>query len=597
MEKQFIRNFCIIAHIDHGKSTLADRILEFTGAVNKREFKEQFLDDMDLERERGITIKASCVTLKYKSQDQNTYTLNLIDTPGHVDFSYEVTKSLKACEGAILLVDASQGIEAQTIANFYLALENNLEIIPVINKIDLPNADIERTKHQLTEILGFKESEIILASAKEGRGTKEILEAVVKKIPPPQGEVSQPLRALIFDSTYDTFKGVILFIRVKEGMIKKGMKIMFMRKGREYEVQELGILTPKFLEKESLSVGEVGYLCCNIKDPSQITVGDTITSFKDPAPKALEGYQQMQPVVFCGIFPQNPKDFFHLREAIQKLRLSDPSFVYEPDNSVTWGPGFRCGFLGLLHMEIIQERLEREFGLNLILTTPNVVYLVKDKKGNEIKVENPLKFPDPSQIAQVLEPFIKVKILTPLEYLERVMELSKQKRGVFKKMDYLGKDRISVEFEMPLNEVIVDFYDKLKSVTKGYGSLDYEFIGYRPSEIVKLDILINNKPCEAFSFLVHKSSAYQKAKNIVEKLKKLIPRQQFVINIQAAIGSRIIASEKIPALRKNVTAKCYGGDITRKMKLWEKQKEGKKKLKQFGKVQIPQEAFLEILKI
>ncbi len=597
MEKKFIRNFCIVAHIDHGKSTLADRILEFTGAVNKREFKEQFLDDMDLERERGITIKASCITLEYKAEDKNTYVLNLIDTPGHVDFSYEVTKSLKACEGAILLVDASQGIEAQTIANFYLALENNLEIIPVINKIDLPNVEVERTKKQLIEALGFKESEIILASAKEGMGTKEILEAVVERIPPPSGEEEQPLRALIFDSTYDTFKGVILFIRIKEGMIKKGMKIVFIRKGGEYEIQELGILTPKFLEKKELLTGQVGYVCCNIKDPSQITIGDTITSSKNPAPEPLEGYKQMQPMVFCGIFPQNSKDFFHLKEAIEKLRLNDPSFAYEPDNSITWGPGFRCGFLGLLHMEIIQERLEREFGLNLILTTPSVVYIVKDKKGQEIKVENPTKMPHYSQIAQILEPFVKVKILTPLEYLERVMELSKHRRGIFKKMDYLGKDRIAIEFEIPLNEVIVDFYDKLKSTTRGYGSLDYEFIGYRESEIVKLDILINGKVCDAFSFLVHKDFAYQKARNIVEKLKKLIPRQQFVINIQAAIGSKIIASEKIPALKKDVTAKCYGGDITRKMKLWEKQKEGKKKLKQFGKVQIPQEAFLEILKI
>ncbi len=592
MEEKAIRNFCIIAHIDHGKSTLADRILEITKVVDREKMREQILDSMELERERGITIKAKAVRLHFRG-----YTLNLIDTPGHVDFSYEVAKSLKACEGAILLVDASQGVEAQTVANFYLALENDLKILPVINKIDLPNADIERTKNQLCEIFGFKPQEISFVSAKDGRGVEELMERIINEIPPPQGDSNKALKAILFDSSYDTFKGVILFVRVFDGKVRVGDNILLMHKGINYEVEEVGVFTPQPVKKDELGCGEVGYITCNIKNPRDVDVGDTITLKDNPTSFPFKGYRRIPPMVFCGIFPTAPKDYPLLRDAIEKLHLSDPSFVYEPDTLGSLGSGFRCGFLGLLHMEIVQERLEREFGLDLLLTSPNVRYKVKKKNGEEIDVESPHKLPDFSLIEEVKEPFVKATIITPLECMEPICELSKSKRGNFVRMDYLGKDRLSIVFELPLAEIIVDFYDKIKSISRGYASLDYEFIGYRKTDIVKIDILFNRKPMEIFSFLVHKDKAYFKAREAVRKLKELIPRQMFEVNIQAAVGAKIIASERIPPLRKNVTAKCYGGDITRKRKLWEKQKEGKKKLKQIGKVSIPKEAFLEILKM
>ncbi len=590
-ERERIRNFCIIAHIDHGKSTLADRILELTKAIGKEKMREQFLDSMELERERGITIKAKAVRLNF-----GDYILNLIDTPGHVDFSYEVAKSLKATEGAILLVDATQGVEAQTVANFYLALEGDLRILPVINKIDLPQADIERTSSQLKEIFGFKEEEISLVSAKEGRGVKELLERMIKEIPSPSGNFQGPLKAFVFDSTYDVYKGVILFVRVFDGEIRAGDEIVLLQSKRNYKVEELGVFTPQPVKKEILSSGEVGYLCCHIKHPQEVNIPDTITSCNSLVTPLL-GYKRMPPMVFCGIFPNFPKDYELLRQALEKLHLQDPSFSYEPDNLGSLGYGFRCGFLGLLHMEITEERLEREFGLNLIITSPNVKYRVKAKDGKIFDVETPHRLPPSHSIEEIEEPFVKVSILTPLDSMESICELAKSRRGDFVKMDYLGKDRLNIIFELPLSEIIVDFYDKIKSVTRGYGSLDYEFIGYKKTEIVKVDILFNRDIVEAFSFLTHKDKAYEKAKEAVLKLKKIIPRQIFEVNIQAAIGSKIIASQRIPPLRKNVTAKCYGGDITRKRKLWEKQKEGKKKLKQIGKVSVPKEAFLEILRM
>jgi len=591
-----IRNFCIIAHIDHGKSTLADRFLEITHTIDRRKMQAQILDSMELEKERGITIKAKAVRLTYSYQGKD-YILNLIDTPGHVDFTYEVAKSLKACEGAILLVDASQGIEAQTVANFYLALENDLKIIPVINKIDLPNADIERTLGQLEEVFGFKREEVSLVSAKEGKGVEEVLKRVIQEIPAPKGDLNAPLKAILFDSTYDPYKGVILFSRIFEGKVSLNDKILFMHKGKTYQVEEVGIFLPKRKKKESLLCGEVGYICCNIKDPQEIDMGDTVTLADSPTTHPFEGYKKIPPMVFCGIFPSSPKDYPLLREAIEKLKLTDPSFTYEPDNLASHGYGFRCGFLGLLHMEIVQERLEREYGLDLIITSPNVRYKVRKKNGEIIDVESPHQFPDPSLIEEILEPYVKATLIIPPESVEPICDLAKSRRGKFLRMDYLGKDRCSYVFELPLGEIVVDFYDKLKSLTKGYGSLDYEFIGYRKTEIVKIDIFFNRKKIEAFSLLVHKQKAESKARKVVEKLKELIPRQMFEVNIQAGLGSRIVASERIPPLRKNVTAKCYGGDITRKRKLWEKQKKGKKKMKQLGNVNIPQEAFLEIVKM
>ncbi|MDD4183159.1 MAG: translation elongation factor 4 [Candidatus Omnitrophica bacterium] len=591
-----IRNFCIIAHIDHGKSTLADRFLEITGAIDKRKFENQMLDSMELERERGITIKAKAVRLKF-THNGNNYILNLIDTPGHVDFTYEVAKSLKACEGAILLVDASQGVEAQTVANFYLALEANLKIIPVVNKIDLPNADVERTLGQLNDVFGFKREEVSLVSAKAGKGIDGVLARVIEEFSAPQTITNAPLKAILFDSSFDAYRGVILFVRVFDGQISAGDNILLMRAKKTYKVEEVGIFLPSMEKKESLSSGEVGYICCGIRDPHEVEMGDTVTMANNPASQPFEGYKKIPPMVFCGIFPSQPKNYPVLREAIEKLRLSDSSFVYEPDNLGSLGYGFRCGFLGLLHIEIVQERLEREYNLDLILTSPSVMYKVRTMTKEMIDVQSPHQLPDPSSIDETYEPFVKASIIAPIDEMDAICDLAKSRRGTFVKMDYLGKDRLSIVFELPLGEIIIDFYDKIKSITKGYASLDYEFIEYRKTEIIKIDILFNKKQVEAFSILVHKEKAEARARMVVEKLKELIPRQMFEISIQAAVGSKIIASERVSALKKNVTAKCYGGDITRKRKLWEKQKEGKKKLKQMGNINVPQEAFLEVLKM
>ena len=595
--KEKIRNFCIIAHIDHGKSTLADRFLEMAGAMTSRKKQEQMMDSMELEQERGITIKAKAVRLNISSQGED-YILNLIDTPGHVDFSYEVAKSLKGAEGAILLVDASQGIEAQTVANFHLALDDDLIIIPVLNKIDLPGADIERSSKQLLDVFGFKREEISLISAKDGKGVKELLKRVIEEISAPRGDISKSLKAVLFDSSYDSYKGVILFLRIFDGKVSLGDEILLMHQNKRYRVEEVGVFVPEPQKRESLCCGEVGYICCNIKDPQDIDVGDTITSASSPTSEAFEGYKKMSPMVFCGIFPSSPKDYPALRTAIEKLKLSDPSFIYEPDNLGTLGYGFRCGFLGLLHMEIVQERLEREHNLDLVLTSPNVKYLLKktgDEKAEYIEV--PHQFPELSLIEEVSEPFVKATIVTPVEGMDSICDLAKSKRGEFVKLDYLGTDRLALIFNLPLAEIVIDFYDNIKSLTKGYASFDYEFTGYKKTEITKIDILFNQKKAEAFSILVHKDKAEAKARTVVEKLKILIPRQMYEVKIQAAIGAKIIASEKVTALKKNVTAKCYGGDISRKRKLWEKQKKGKKKTKQFGNINIPPNAFLEVLKM
>ncbi len=598
MDRNLIRNFCIIAHIDHGKSTLADRILEITGAINKRHDQEQLLDDMDLERERGITIKASVVTLNYQARDKNGYVLNLIDTPGHVDFTYEVSKSLAACEGCILVVDAAQGIEAQTVANFYLAKENKLAIIPVINKIDLPNSDISRVKEQLVNMFDFKEDEILLCSAKLGEGVEDILERVVYGIPTPSGKDEDSLACLIFDSRFDTFKGVVIFVRVVQGRVSVGDKIKFMQQGGTHKIEELGVMKNlKPTRVESLSAGEVGYIIANIRNPEQVIIGDTITSLEKPADHPLPGYRRPKPLVFCGIYPVNSGDFLRLREAMEKLRLSDSSFIYEPENSQSFGHGFRCGFLGLLHMEIVQERLEREYDLNLILTVPNVVYQVRKKNGEVIEIDNPNELPSPQDIIQVEEPYVSLLMIIPIQDIESVCNFTKSRRGTFESSEYLGQDRVKLNFTMPLSEIIVDFYDRIKSQTRGYGSIDYDFSGYRYTQLVKLEIVLNDVVCDAFSYLIHKDRAYNKAQALVNKLKDLIPRQLFEVRIQARVENRVIASERVRPLKKDVTAKCYGGDITRKRKLWDIQKKGKKRLKQFGRVQIPQEAFLEILRI
>jgi len=596
MDKNLIRNFSIIAHIDHGKSTLADRILQFTGAISEREFHDQLLDDMDLERERGITIKASAVRINYKAKDGNTYELNLIDTPGHVDFTYEVSKSIGACEGALLVVDASQGVEAQTVANLYLAMEHNLLIIPVINKIDLANAQIDKVKHEISEILGLDSSGVILASAKLGKGTEDILEAVVKKIPPPTGEVTNPLQALIFDSKFDTYKGVVILLRLMNGSVQKGMKVMTMANKNFYEVQEVGVFNPRQAPVEKLSCGEVGYITCNIRDARDVFVGDTVTDAENPASQPLAGYKKVHPMVFSGIYPANSADFPSLKEAMEKMRLSDASFIYEPEKSVSLGMGFRCGFLGLLHMEIIQERLEREFDLNLVVTTPSVIYKVTRKTGENLDIDNPMKLPNPADIEEVQEPYVRAYIISPKECIGNILELSESRRGAYISTEYLNEDRVQIIYDLPLSEIIVDFYDKIKSVTRGYGSLDYELLDYRPTKIVKLDILINGEIYDAFSSIVYKDRAYAKGKAIIEKLKETIPRHLFQIILQASIGGQVIARETIKAVGKNVTAKCYGGDITRKRKLWEKQKAGKKRMKQFGKIEIPQEAFFAALK-
>lgn len=597
MDIQRIRNFCIIAHIDHGKSTLADRILQFTGAINAREFRDQVLDAMDLERERGITIKASAVRINYKAKDGNVYLLNLIDTPGHVDFTYEVSKSIRACEGAILLVDAAQGVEAQTVANLYMAMEYNLSIIPVINKIDLSNAEPDKVKSQIRDILHIEESTIILASAKEGIGTEEILERIIRDIPPPSGNPNSPLQALVFDSQYDVHKGVLVYVKVVNGRLTSDMKIGLMQTKKEYGVIELGVFKPAMAKVSSLESGEVGYIAANIREPNDIVNGDTITDPRHPAGRTLPGYKKMRPMVFCGIYPVNTKDFPALRDAIDKLHLSDASFVAEPESSASMGYGFRCGFLGLLHMEIAQERLEREYGLDLVITTPSVVYRVKKIDGEIEEIENPTKLPPPSQIAEIAEPFITASLLIPADCLGSIMELSQQRRGIYISTEYLTPDRVKLIYDFPLSEIIVDFYDKIKSLTRGYGSLDYEFKGYQPGRLVKLDILLNGRPYDALSSIIYKDKAQLKGRAITQKLKELIPRQLFEVVIQAAIENHIIARESVRPLKKHVTGKCYGGDITRKRKLWEKQKAGKKRLKQLGKIQVPQEAFFAVLKI
>ncbi len=598
MDTSLIRNFSIIAHIDHGKSTLADRILELTGAIDKRHAKDQILDDMDLERERGITIKASTVRLAFKSKDGKEYALNLIDTPGHVDFTYEVSKSLAACEGAVLVIDAAQGIEAQTVANYYLAMENNLTIIPVLNKIDLTSIDIPRVKEQIVSVLGFKDEEIILASAKEGTGVLDILESVVKNVPEPPGEIAHPLKALVFDCRFDTFRGVVVFVRIMDGTLEFSTPIQLMHSGKSFKIEELGVFKDlKYFKTDSLSCGEVGYIIANMRDPREIIIGDTITDMKNPCAKALPGYRTIKPLVFCGIYPVNPGDFPQLREAMDKLKLSDASFVYEPENSESFGSGFRCGFLGLLHMEIVQERLEREYDLNLILTVPNVVYRVNLRNGETLDVDTPAKFPSAQDIEEALEPYVSLLVIMPVESLDPVCEFIKTRRGSYSSQEHLGADRVKLVFNIPLSEIIVDFYDRIKSLTRGYGSIDYEFKDYLPVKLVKLDVMLNGVVCDAFSSLIYKEKAYAKARSLTARLRELIPRQLFEVAIQAAIGGQILASEKVRAMGKHVTGKCYGGDITRKRKLWDLQKKGKKRLKQFGKVEIPQEAFLEVLKI
>ena len=593
MKKENIRNFCIIAHIDHGKSTLADRILEKTGAISKRELKEQVLDDMDIERERGITIKLNAVQIKYNYNEEEYY-LHLIDTPGHVDFSYEVSRSLAACEGALLVVDASQGIEAQTLANLYLALDNNLKVIPVINKIDLPNADPERVIKEL-ENIGFSKEEIILTSAKTGIGIDELLEAIVKYIPAPTGRENAPLKALIFDSVFDPYRGVITSIRVVDGKINVGDTILMMETGATYEVVGLSIDTPKEKDIKSLSAGEVGYLSASIKSIEHVKVGDTITLKNNPALEVLPGYKEMKPMVYCGLYPIESNKFEDLREALEKLKLNDASLSFEPETSKALGFGFRCGFLGPLHMEIIEERIEREFNIDLIATSPSVIYEVLLTDKTKMIVDAPTKMPDRSLISKTYEPYVKVSIFSPKEYIGPIMELCQDKRGTFINMDYLDEARVTIYYELPLSEIVYDFFDKLKSYTKGYASFDYELIGYKDSNLVKMDILLNGEIVDALSVIVHKDFAYKRGKAVVEKLKEIIPRQMFEVPIQAAIGTHVIARTDIKAMRKNVLAKCYGGDVTRKKKLLEKQKAGKKRMKQIGSVEVPQEAFLSIL--
>jgi GTP-binding protein LepA len=592
-----IRNFSIIAHIDHGKSTLADRILEKTNALTSREMKDQLLDSMDLERERGITIKLNAVQLKYKAKDGEEYIFHLIDTPGHVDFTYEVSRSLAACEGAVLVVDAAQGIEAQTLANVYLALDNDLEILPVINKIDLPSADPERVRGEIEDVIGLDASEAVLASAKAGIGIEEILEQVVQKVPAPQGDPEAPLKALIFDSLYDAYRGVVAYIRVVDGTVKVGDKVRMMATGKEFEVNEVGVFTPKATMLDELTVGDVGFLSASIKNVGDTRVGDTITNAKNGATEPLPGYRKLNPMVYCGLYPIDTAKFNDLREALEKLQLNDSSLQFEPETSQALGFGFRCGFLGLLHMEIIQERIEREFKIDLITTAPSVIYHVHMTDGSEIKVDNPSDLPDPQKIERVEEPYVKATMMAPNDYVGTIMELCQLKRGIFVTMEYLAENRVSIIYEMPLAEIVYDFFDQLKSSTRGYASFDYELIGYKPSKLVKMDILLNAEKVDALSFIVHNDFAYERGKIIVEKLKELIPRQQFEVPIQAAVGQKIIARSTIKAMRKNVLAKCYGGDISRKRKLLEKQKEGKKRMKQVGSVEVPQEAFMAVLKM
>lgn len=592
-----IRNFSIIAHIDHGKSTLADRILERTKAIESREMKAQLLDSMDIERERGITIKLNAVQLNYTAKNGEDYIFHLIDTPGHVDFTYEVSRSLAACEGAILVVDAAQGIEAQTLANVYLALDNNLEIIPIINKIDLPAADPEKVKTEIEDVIGLPTDDIVLASAKAGIGIEEILEQIVEYVPAPQGEANEPLQALIFDSVYDPYRGVIVSVRIKNGTVKVGDKIRMMATGGVFDVTEVGIHTPKEKQVSELTVGDVGFICASIKNVSETRVGDTITLANNPAKEALPGYRKLNPMVYCGLYPIDSAKYNDLREALEKLELNDSALQYEAETSQALGFGFRCGFLGMLHMEIIQERIEREFNIDIIATAPSVVYKVEKTDGEEVSVANPSEMPDPQKINQIKEPYVKASIMVPNDFVGAVMELCQKKRGIFLNMDYIDATRVNITYDIPLSEIVFDFFDQLKSNTKGYASFDYEITGYKTSNLVKMDILLNGEQVDALSFIVHREFAYQRGKVIVEKLKKLIPKQQFEIPIQAAIGNKIISRETIKAMRKNVLAKCYGGDISRKRKLLEKQKKGKERMKAVGSVEVPQDAFMSVLKM
>ncbi|MBI5683084.1 MAG: elongation factor 4 [Deltaproteobacteria bacterium] len=592
-----IRNFSIIAHIDHGKSTLSDRLLEWTGAITSREKVDQFLDKMDLERERGITIKAQTARLLYKASDNREYILNLIDTPGHVDFSYEVSRSLAACEGAVLVVDASQGVEAQTLAHLYTAVDVGLEVFPVLNKIDLPAAEPERVKQEIEDLIGLDAKDAVLASAKEGIGIKEILEMIVRRIPPPEGDVNKPLKALLFDSWYDSYQGVVVLVRVFDGVVKKGTKIKFMSNNKIFEVDKVGVFAPHPKTIEKLSAGEVGFLIAAVKEVKDTIIGDTITDAENPTQTPLPGFKNVKPMVFSGLYPIDSSQYEGLKEAMLKLKLNDSSFTYEPETSIALGFGFRCGFLGLLHMEIIQERLEREYGLNLLTTSPTVVYRVSTTSGETIYIDTPTKLPSPQYIEKIAEPYILATIHLPNEYIGGILKLCGDRRGIQKEIKYITPARVMVAYEIPLNEIVLDFYDRLKTVSKGYASMDYECLDYRESDLVKMDILLNSEPVDALSIIVPRERAYYRGKELVERLRKLIPRQMFEIVIQAAIGNKVIAREGIKALRKNVTAKCYGGDITRKRKLLEKQKEGKKRMKQVGRVEIPQEAFLSVLKV
>jgi len=597
MDPAHIRNFSIIAHIDHGKSTLADRFLELTGALQAREMEAQVLDAMDLERERGITIKAHPVRLNYTAASGEQYVLNLIDTPGHVDFSYEVTRSLAACEGALLLVDASQGVEAQTLANAYLAVENNLDIIPVINKIDLPSAQPDECKRQIEDIIGLDSSTAILASAKEGTGVKDILEAIVHRLPPPAGDPDAPLKALIFDSWFDPYRGVVIVARVIDGVLRKKQKVRLMAAEQDYEIDDIGVFSPKAIPAEELSVGEVGFVVANIKRVADAKIGDTITEIARPTTEPFPGFKELKPMVFAGLYPVESHQYAELRDALEKLRLNDASFFYEPETSAALGFGFRCGFLGLLHMEIVQERLEREYNMDLVTTAPGVLYRVTTTDGEVKEIDSPAKLPDAGRITKIEEPIITAMILTPSEFVGPILQLCQDKRGIQKKLEYLKSDRVLITYELPFNEVVMDFYDKLKTMSRGYGSLDYHVTGYWESPLVKMDILVNGDPVDALSIIVHKDAAYERGRALASKMRELIPRQMFEIAIQASIGNRVIARESVKALRKNVLAKCYGGDITRKRKLLEKQKEGKKRMKRVGRVEIPQEAFLAVLKV